>query len=109
LIPNGVDLAQFYPAKGEEPREPRVVYVGRLSKEKNLGALLRAAILLRGHLAVRLVLVGEGPQRASLAAEARAAGRRRALPGVVDHARLPGWLHRAGVFALPSFTEGHPK
>jgi hypothetical protein len=27
----------------------------------------------------------------------------------VDHQLIPGWLHDADVFVLPSFTEGHPK
>jgi glycosyltransferase involved in cell wall biosynthesis len=109
LIPNGVDLSRFRPSQRRGPRAGRIVYVGRLSEEKNLGALVRAAAMLRGRVALRLVLVGDGPQRASLEAEARAAGVALELPGVVDHARLPDWLDRADAFALPSFTEGHPK
>jgi len=109
VIPNGVDLSRFKPRGRREARGGEVVYVGRLSDEKNLSALVRAAALLRPRLAARLVMVGDGPARESLRAEARAAGVRLEFPGVVDHARVPEWLERANVFALPSFTEGHPK
>jgi len=45
LIPNGVDTRHFAPADGARRREGerRVLYVGRLSAEKNLSALIRAA------------------------------------------------------------------
>jgi glycosyltransferase involved in cell wall biosynthesis len=109
LIPNGVDLSRFKPRARREARGGEVVYVGRLSDEKNLAALVRAAALLRPRIAVRLVMVGDGPARASLLAQARAAGVELELPGVVDHARVPEWFERADAFALPSFTEGHPK
>jgi len=110
LIPNGVDLARFRPAGERRARpEGRILYVGRLSEEKNLGALVRAAELLRPRVESRLVLIGAGPLRARLEADARAAGVPAEFPGMVDHGRLPEWLAGADVFALPSFTEGHPK
>ncbi len=60
LIPNGVDTAAFVPAEPRRTDGPvrRVLYVGRLSPEKNLSALVRAAGLLGGRLPLRLVLVG---------------------------------------------------
>jgi glycosyltransferase involved in cell wall biosynthesis len=109
LIPNGVDLARFRPRGHREPRQGQILYVGRLSEEKNLSTLIRAVALLPPRLAARLVMVGDGPLRPALEAEARAAGVALELPGVVDHARIPEWLEAADTFALPSFTEGHPK
>jgi glycosyltransferase involved in cell wall biosynthesis len=85
------------------------VYVGRLSEEKNLLALVEAAAMLRPRVAARLVMVGAGPLRETLEAAARAAGVPLELPGVVEHGRLPERLADADAFALPSFTEGHPK
>jgi glycosyltransferase involved in cell wall biosynthesis len=118
LVPNGVDVSRFKPRGRRETTVPEIVYVGRLSQEKNLSALVSAVAMLRGGAgsaagvprpAARLVMVGDGPQRAALEAQARAARVELELPGVVDHARVPEWLERADVFALPSFTEGHPK
>jgi 2-deoxystreptamine N-acetyl-D-glucosaminyltransferase/2-deoxystreptamine glucosyltransferase len=107
LIPNGVDTALFAPAAAR-PAGRRVVYVGRLSAEKDLGTLVEAAAKL-ARLDVRLLFVGAGPERAALEA---AAGARRVpleIAPVVPNDRLPAVLAGAAAFALPSLTEGHPK
>lgn len=111
LIPNGVDTGRFVPVDGARPRggERRVLYVGRLSPEKNLPALVRAAAILRGRVPVRLVLVGAGSLESALRAEAAAAGVVVECPGVVDQRRLPALYAGADAFVLASFTEGHPK
>lgn len=70
LWPRGVDQVRFHPAKRDEKlraelldgRELLVGYVGRLAREKQLDLLARTAALP----SVRLVLVGDGPARASL-------------------------------------------
>ncbi len=109
LIPNGVDLARFAPGDRSASRSGCILYVGRLSAEKNLSALVQAAAALRGRAARLLVMIGSGPLRGRLEAEAHAAGVRVEFPGVVEHQLLPGWLGAADAFVLPSFTEGHPK
>lgn len=108
LIPNGVDLGRFVPAERRANRGA-ILYVGRLSEEKNLSALVQAAAALRGRVPSRLVMIGAGPLRDKLEAEARAAGVPAEFPGVVDHQLIPQWLQDADAFVLPSFTEGHPK
>ena len=108
LIPNGVDLRRFVPVE-RRTGQGRVLYIGRLSEEKNLSALVEAAASLRTRVPSRLVMIGAGPLRDTLAAEARAAGVPAEFPGVVDHRLIPGWLRDADAFVLPSFTEGHPK
>jgi glycosyltransferase involved in cell wall biosynthesis len=110
LIPNGVDTTAFAPKSGpraDDGRPARVVYVGRLSAEKNLPTLLDAAARLRRP--VRIVLVGGGPEEARLRAQARAAGVEVDFRGVVDQRALPAVYHEADAFVLASFTEGHPK
>ena len=109
LLPNAVDTARFRPAPRPAPATPTVLYVGRLAAEKNLGGLIAAAAKLRGRLAVTLRLVGDGPLRGELAAEAARAGVPLDLVPVVDHGRLPSVYTAADVFVLPSFTEGHAK
>jgi glycosyltransferase involved in cell wall biosynthesis len=110
LIPNGVDLGRFAPATERRARSRRrVLYVGRLSEEKNLSTLVQAVAALDGRVPSELVMIGGGPLRAQLEAEARAANVPAEFPGVIDHRLVPAWLREADAFVLPSFTEGHPK
>lgn len=52
----GVDYDLFYPATDPEPRQiPRLLYVGRVSKEKNIEAFLDLPI------AAEKIVVGDGP------------------------------------------------
>lgn len=109
LLPNGVDTAAFRPGPRPPSAAPTVLYVGRLSPEKNLGGLIAAAAKLRGRLDVTLRFVGDGALRDALAREAAQAGVSLELSPVVDHGRLPAVYAAADVFVLPSFTEGHAK
>jgi len=89
------------------PGEPPVVLaVGRLHRVKDLPTLLRAVALLRERRPARLVVLGEGAERAGLEA---LAGRL----GIADAVAFPGfaanpfaWMARARVLALSSRYEG---
>lgn len=108
LIPNGVDTAVFHPPARLPENEPkRILYVGRLSAEKNLGAIVTAT----GYLGDRVmaVMVGSGPLQGALEAQAKQEGVVVEFPGVIDQRRLPEVYGSADVFVLASFTEGHPK
>ena len=108
LIPNGVDTTLFQPAP-RPPREVReVLYVGRLSGEKNLGALVEAAARVK-HTPLRVTLVGSGPDRAALEARARALGVSLQVKPVVPHPEVARLMAAADAFVLASFNEGHPK
>ncbi|MBD5634053.1 MAG: glycosyltransferase, partial [Candidatus Eremiobacteraeota bacterium] len=74
VIPSGIDVALFSNGRrrddlrarfGVRPGEKMVLTVGRLGREKNLECALEAFARLDEPRA-RLVLVGDGPQRASL-------------------------------------------
>lgn len=107
LIPNGVDTTLFRPAADPPSNKPkRILYVGRLSAEKNLGAVIAATGYVGDAAAV---MVGAGPLRDHLATQARLAGVVVDFRGVVDQHRLPEVYAAADVFVLASFTEGHPK
>ena len=108
LIPNGVDTARFRPPPTPPVNKPRrILYVGRLSAEKNLEALITAVGYLGGD--ATSVLVGAGPLRDHLESQARRVGVAVEFPGVVDQRQLPDVYGTADVFVLASFTEGHPK
>ncbi len=87
---------------------PVVLGVGRLVPAKDFPTLLRAFARVREKRAARLVILGEGEQRARLAELATQLG-------VADDVALPGfvrnpfaWMSRASCFALSSLWEGSP-
>jgi glycosyltransferase involved in cell wall biosynthesis len=100
-IRRGVDLELFHPMRRIPPPQPTVLYVGRLSKEKNLDALAAAwTIVHRERPAARLVVTGEGPLAGMLAK----------LPNAVETGPRYGedlarTFASADVFAFPSETE----
>lgn len=106
LIPNGVDTDRFRPpARPPANAQKRVLYVGRLSEEKNLPRIIGAGAAL----GAEVCLVGAGPLRESLELQARALGARAIFPGVIQQPALPPVYGGADAFVLASFTEGHPK
>jgi glycosyltransferase involved in cell wall biosynthesis len=94
-IPNGVDAAALVRQAGEpfglrrQPDERVFGTLAGLRPEKNLGRLLRIAGLLPDTLPWRLVIAGEGPERASLEALARALG-------LAERVVFTGFVQRPG-------------
>ncbi|HVV50695.1 MAG TPA: glycosyltransferase [Polyangia bacterium] len=87
---------------------PVILGVGRLAPQKDFPTLLKAFARVRAAREARLVILGEGPDRAALEALARELG-------VAADVKLPGYDHnpfryfaRATVFALSSIYEGLP-
>jgi glycosyltransferase involved in cell wall biosynthesis len=116
LIPNGVDTELFRPPAetvGRRQQGARTVcYVGRLSAEKNVGMLIEAVARLNAEGApyrVRLLLIGQGPLRDSLAAKAEVLGVETDFAGVLPNEALPARMAQCDAFVLPSLGEGHPK
>jgi len=115
IIPTGVPASRFAPVDerrrtaarhhlGIENGAVTVVYIGSLSGEKNVDAAITA---VAGIPAMRLLVVGDGPDRSELEALAS-----RAAPGRVQFTGSledPGQaLAAADVLVLPSRTEGIP-
>ncbi len=102
------DLAQSGPAPDAKAlTKPLVLGIGRLVEQKAFDRLLRAHAALRAQgLDHHLVILGEGPLREALTAQARALGVEESvfLPGHVGNVR--DWLRHATVFALCSRYEG---
>jgi glycosyltransferase involved in cell wall biosynthesis len=109
VIPPGVDTDLFSPTG--EPRQRRVLYVGRVertSRWKGLQVLVDALTRLR-ELApdVRLEIVGDGDDVAPLQKRAADLGVGDLIDwhGRVAHDDLPAYYRRVGVTVLPSLTE----
>jgi glycosyltransferase involved in cell wall biosynthesis len=99
VIPNGVDASRFHPGVTPSLPAPRgtftVGFVGTLKPWHGLPALMDAFAALRESVpAARLLIVGDGPERAQLEKQMEARGLRAAthLTGAVDPADIPGLL-----------------
>jgi glycosyltransferase involved in cell wall biosynthesis len=110
--PLGVDVAAFSPAPFREHPDPfTLTYVGRLAPEKGQAMLLRAvAQLHREGVAVRLCLVGDGPDRTALEQQAARLSLNDAVifEGHVDEERLAACYGESDAFVLTSLFEGIP-
>ncbi len=113
-IPNGIDVKRFEktPQRGALPgfikREGEVIVgtVAGLRAIKNLPRLVRACAAAGDN--VRLVIVGEGPEKEMIMAEAARVGlgERLLMPGFIPHpARYIGLFD---IFALSSDSEQFP-
>jgi glycosyltransferase involved in cell wall biosynthesis len=109
LLPNGVDLARFAAAGTRAGGQPVVIgTVAALRPEKNISRLIRAVARLPAAAPARLMIVGDGPERAALQALAvkEGVGKRVVFAG---HRTDPAPLYADfDIFALSSDTEQMP-
>lgn len=116
VIYNPVVTQELYTKAKEFPEHPwlrpgqppLVLAVGRLAPEKNFSLLIQAFAKLRAKQNVRLIILGEGPERGLLEKLVNQLG----LEGAVD---MPGFvqnpysfMQRASVIALSSRWEALP-
>jgi glycosyltransferase involved in cell wall biosynthesis len=97
---------------GEAPGDPdRLLFVGRLAAVKGVRVLLAAlALARRERPGLHLRLVGDGPERGALEAEAVRLGLAGAVAflGARGQAEVAAELAACGALVLPSFAEGVP-
>jgi starch synthase len=119
VVHNGIDLTKWKPindldtvrALGIDPDRPSVVFVGRITRQKGLPYLLRAAALLPPE--VQLVLCAGAPDTPEILAEVEAgvAALREERSGVVwidrilSQPELSAVLTQATTFVCPSVYE----
>ena len=108
IIHCGVDPDRYAPAPHQGQH---LLFVGRLAAVKGVPILLEAVAQLRPRFpALRLTLIGDGPDRAALEAQAAHLG----LTDITDFLgyrsqdEVAQMLATTDVFTLPSFAEGVP-
>ncbi|MGO8676691.1 MAG: glycosyltransferase [Limisphaerales bacterium] len=98
--------------RGESKQPLEVLFVGRLSSQKNVDVILRALALLKHEgLCPRLRVVGDGPVRRDLEALTHALDldQQVVFHGAVPQAKVLDYYEQARILVLASETEGWPK
>lgn len=114
LWPKAVDTVGYRPQRrsremrerlsGGHPEAPLVVYVGRMSREKNLDLLAEVMPALRAEVpGARLAMVGSGPHRDELQKVLDPAWT--TFTGYLSGAELAEAFASGDVFVFPSLTE----
>ena len=110
IIPNAVRGREFLAGHcARSISESVILSIGRLGREKGFDLLLRAfaksKLMDEGW---RVVILGEGKERKSLAQLSDVLGVSKSveMPGHVTN--VSDWISRSGVFVLPSRYEGFP-
>ena len=110
VIPNGVDTSKYSPGssnvKAEFKAERLFVYQGRIAPEKNVEALLRAWKQANMGAGSKLLIVGDGPLRATLEPFYGSECGVIWLGFLASEERRIEILQGADVFILPSLVEG---
>jgi len=105
-VPNGTDPGEFADAAPARRPRPYVLGVGGLAPRKGFDLLIDA--LAAAGTDLDLVLAGDGPERAALAARAAAhgLGARVHFEGHVERTVLASLVRGAALVAIPSRFEG---
>jgi len=99
----GVNLNSFQFDLPQPRQQPVVLFVGRLVENKGCIHLIRAMVAVQlSRPDARLVIVGDGPLRAALEAEARSRLRLWTFTGMQSHCEVRRWMQQASVLTMPS-------
>lgn len=105
LIPNYVETDVFRPMKTVKEKEGSICFIGKLSEQKNLFALLKAVKTLPYTLSI----VGSGEQEEELKEFANKDDINASFIDNIPNHKLPEILNQHELFILPSLWEGMPK
>lgn len=115
VIPTGVNLKDYEQLDRKDLRKKFgwendfvIISTGRLAPEKNWTDLIQAAgQIIHNNSAVRLALLGDGPQRDALEQQAAKLGIADKVNffGMVPYDEVAGYLVAADLFAFASLTE----
>jgi glycosyltransferase involved in cell wall biosynthesis len=108
VIYNGVDTVRFHPQPSNDDALGPIITVGRLVEQKHHSLFLNAAAQLAMDLDVRFVIVGDGPLRPALAAQASRLGIADRVCFAGERRDIEDMLRTASLFWLTSRWEGLP-
>ena len=105
IVPNGAEVEHFGRAKAatDVPPGRKLLFVGRLEPRKGFPIALRAfAQLAPKYPDLRLVIVGDGPEREAVNEVAPELRSRVHMMGKVSYAALPTYHQAADIFISPA-------
>jgi glycogen synthase len=103
IIPNPVDVPGLRARAAATPppvQGPYALYLGKLAPNKGTSSLVEVAE--RARLDWPLVIVGDGPDRAAIEAQAKRSERDIRFTGWVDQAQTTAWLAHASLLVFTS-------
>ena len=103
VIPNYVETDRFCPV--DTKKDYDIIFIGRLTNQKNPTALLEAVMRLKYHT----IMIGDGPLEKELKEKYENLNSRLEWRANIPNSELPGYMNRSKIFVLPSHYEGHPK
>lgn len=107
VIPNGVANDYFMAPRRTMHKKPRLLFVGRLSYQKNLTQLLDALDGISDQF--ETTIVGDGELKRELKAQARRLRLKNlTFAGFAQGKKLRSFYEQADIFVLPSEREGMP-
>lgn len=107
VIPNGVASDYFMAPRRTMHKKPRLLFVGRLSYQKNLTQLLDALDGISEQF--ETTIVGDGELKRELKAHARKLQLKNVtFTGFAQGKKLRSFYEQADIFVLPSEREGMP-
>lgn len=106
VIPNFINTKRFLPSE-KTGKKPLIVFVGRLTYQKNVENLLTAVAPLHN---VDVEIIGSGELQDGLARRIQQENLQHVkLLGNIPNAELPAKFQQATLYVQPSHYEGHPK
>jgi glycosyltransferase involved in cell wall biosynthesis len=116
IISNGVDTERYHPPRGEAedaaqryglPPHPRILFVSRLAKDKEIDVIIKAMEHLWDTHQAHLLLVGRGEEKEELEALSRDLGLEHCVHflGFVPEADLPAIYRASDLFTIMATTE----
>ncbi|GMT48499.1 MAG: 1,2-diacylglycerol 3-glucosyltransferase [bacterium] len=112
VIANGVDADHYQPCKLCDNGIKKILFVGRLSKQKGIQYLLNSISILKEKNinSFHLEIIGDGPDKAKLEEEVtnKQLEKQISLLGWVDKKAIYKKYQEASIFVFPSLSEGMP-
>lgn len=102
LWTRGIDADVFYPGQKKDDKTVRLIFAGRLVKEKDLLELVNVCALLDKHnLNYEIIFAGDGELRQTLAKKIKKSH----VTGFIEQVKLAELYRSSDIFVFPSTTE----